>query len=165
MEKPMHLPANLEISLNRRISVAAPFKKCWTQRNSQVFPTMYYAIRPLNTTETSELHLPKMSWQLKYQKHWTLERNSSPVSIHAQSLLVNALWKMVCYMYMVYSMSLITKPCTETFSMPITTTLQLDTLDELPPMNLSAQTTGGQECETQLLDTWQVVIPVQGLNL
>ena len=41
------------------------------------------------------------------------------------------------------------------------TTLQLGTLDELPPMSLSAETIGGQQCEKQLLDTWQIVTPVQ----
>ena len=64
----MHLPADLEISLNRGITVAAPFKKSLTQLNSQVFPTLYYEILPLNTTQTSELHLQKMNWQLKLQK-------------------------------------------------------------------------------------------------
>ena len=65
MEKPIHLPADLEISLKRGISVAAPFKKSLTQRSSQVFLILYYAILPLNTTQTSELHLVKISWQLK----------------------------------------------------------------------------------------------------
>ena len=66
--------------------------------------------------------------------------------------------------YMVYSIFLITKPCTKKFSMRIMTTLQLDTLDQLPPMNLPAETTGGQEYEKQLLDTWQIVNRVQGSN-
>ena len=46
--------------------------------------------------------------------------------------------------------------------MRIMTTLQVDTLDQLPPMNLPAETTGGQGYEKQLLDTWQIVIRVQG---
>ena len=45
------------------------------------------------------------------------------------------------------------------------TTLQLDTLDELLPISLSAETIGGQECEKQLVDTWQIVTPVQESNL
>ena len=165
MEKPMHLLADLEISLKRGISVAAPFKQSLTQRNSQVFLILYYPILPLNTTQTSELHLAKISWQLKLQKRYTLERNSLPERIPARSLLVKALWKMVCYMYTVYSMYPITKPCAEKFFMRITTTLQLDNLDELPPMNLSAKTTGCQECEKQLLHTWLIVILVQRSNL
>ena len=32
-------------------------------------------------------------------------------------------------------------------------------------MNLSAKTTGGQECEKKLPDTWPIVIPVQESNL
>ena len=82
-----------------------------------------------------------------------------------RSLLVNALGKMVCYMYMICSISLITKSCTARFYMSIMTTLQLDTLHKLPPMNLSTKTTGGQECKKQLLHIGQIVIPVQESNL
>ena len=38
----------------------------------------------ITTTQTSELHLQKMSWQLKLQKHWTLERNNLLESIPAR---------------------------------------------------------------------------------
>ena len=66
---------------------------------------------------------------------------------------------------MVYSTSLTTKPCTEKSCMHTMTTLQLHTLDELPPMSLSAETIGGQEYEKELLDTSQIVTPVQESNL
>ena len=45
------------------------------------------------------------------------------------------------------------------------TTPQLDTLNQLLPMNLSAKSTSGQECEKKLPDTWPIVIPVQESNL
>ena len=161
----MHLPADLEISVKREITVAAPFKKSLTLGNLQDSPTLFYAILPLNTTQTSELHLQKTSWQSKLQKLCTPGRNNLRGSIPARSLLVNALWRMVCYMCTAYFMSLTTKPCTEKSCMRTTITLQLDTLDKPPLMNSSAETTGGKECEKQFLDTWPIVIPVQESNL
>ena len=124
MERLTHLPADVEISLKREISVAAPFKKSLTHRNSQVFPSLSYAIRPLNITQTSALHLQEMSWQSKLQKLLTLEKNNLPESIPARSLLLNALWRMVCYMFTVYSTSLTTKPCTHKSCMHTMTTLE-----------------------------------------
>ena len=55
--------------------------------------------------------------------------------------------------------------CTDKSCTTITTTQQLDTLVELPPVNLSANSTGGQECQKQLPDTKTIVIPVQESNL
>ena len=153
MGRLMCLPVDREISLKRGTSVAAPFRISSTQWNFQVFPSLSYAILPLNTTRTSELHLQQTSWQLKFQKLWTLERNNLSESIPARSLLENALWKMDCYTYMVSSMSLIMKTCFEKSCMRIMTIPQPDTLGELPPINLSAEITGGQKCEKQLPDT------------
>ena len=121
MGKPMHIPADLEISLKRGISVAAPFKKSLTLGNLQDSPTLFYSILPLNTTQTSELHLQKTSWQSKLQKLWARERNNLWGSIPAWFLLVNALWRMVCYMCTAYFMSLTTKTCTEKSCMRIMT--------------------------------------------
>ena len=106
-----------------------------------------------------------MSWQSKLQKFWTLGRNNLQGSIPAQSLLVNVLRRMVCFMSMAYSTSLTTKSCTEKSCMHTMITLELGTQDEPPPMNSSAETTGGQECEKQLPDIWPIVIPVQESSL